>query len=85
MCKYAMNIVGFLVPCLTDNEFTIHILSLQLKNETVETDNVDCTFNHGVPFSANITSAAHYSFYFKLSMTTADGCLAHISRLAAPI
>ena len=73
---------GFLIPCLMDNEVTIHILGGQLKNET---DNVNCTFNYGVPFSANITSAAHHSFHFKLSTTTADDSLAHGSRLAATI
>ena len=81
LCK-KQKIGRFLAPCLTDNEFTIHILGLKFENET---DNVNCTFNHGGPFSANVTSAAHHSFHFKLSMATADGSLAHCSRLAAPI
>ena len=73
---------GFLVPCLMDGEFEIHIFGLPFKNATV---NVNCTFNYGVPFSANITSAAHHSLHFKLPTTTADRSLTLSSSLTATL
>ena len=64
------------------DEFTIHILGLLFKNAT---SNVNWTFNYGVPFFANITSAVHHTFHFKLSKTTADDSLTLSSSLAATL